>query len=223
MATRTQRERRQREPDDEDGRQRKRFRLTVLWIGFALVAILGLAYPLGFWWHNANSTRAVAVFAIGVVSFLGMLSLGHQGSRFRRFESSEVRVAVTTSFVMVYFAILGIFLFSTNRVSDFGQTMVENLSGLFGVVVGFYFASAAVVEYGKSRSGSTTDKPESKPDEKAPAPPPEPVTAKTVVEDELKELRKLVASLLAEKEPPARGNGGTSATPAPAEEPGPVA
>jgi hypothetical protein len=30
---------------------------------------------------------------------------------------------------------------------------VTNLTSLFGVVVGFYFASSAVVEYGRTRAG----------------------------------------------------------------------
>jgi uncharacterized membrane protein YjgN (DUF898 family) len=132
----------------------RKFRLTTIWIGVSLVAILGIAYPLGYLWHNANAARAVAIFAIGVVSFLGMLTLAHQGSGRRSFDSAEVRVAVTTSFVMVYFAVLAIFLFSTNTVSEFGRNMVDNLTSLFGVVVGFYFASSAVVEYGKARASS---------------------------------------------------------------------
>lgn len=132
----------------------RKFRLTTIWIGVSLVAILSIAYPLGYFWHNANAARAVAIFAIGVVSFLGMLTLAHEGSGRRSFDSAEVRVAVTTAFVMVYFAVLAIFLFSTNTVSEFGRNMVDNLTSLFGVVVGFYFASSAVVEYGKTQASS---------------------------------------------------------------------
>ncbi|MDP9331593.1 MAG: hypothetical protein M3P11_13290 [Actinomycetota bacterium] len=57
--------------------------------------------------------------------------------------------------IMVYFAILGIFLFSINEVGTFGQGLVNNLTSLFGVVVGFYFASSAVVEYGRTSAGET--------------------------------------------------------------------
>lgn len=71
------------------------------------------------------------------------------------YDSGEVRIAVTCAFMMVYFAILGIFLFSINEVGTFGQGLVNNLTSLFGVVVGFYFASSAVVEYGRTRAGQT--------------------------------------------------------------------
>ncbi len=134
----------------------RRFRLTSAWIALALVAILSVAQVVGGLVHNLNQTRMGAIFAIGVVSFLGILSLHRQGERFRPFESSEVRTALTTSFAMVFFAAVAIFLFSTNSVGDFGRTLMSNLTSLFGVVIGFYFASSAVVEYGKIRNRTAT-------------------------------------------------------------------
>src|SRR5207249_10841430 len=111
-----------------------RFRLNAIWIAVVLILILSLAQFIGILIHNLNQTRMGAIFAIGVVSFLGTLSLGHQGLRFRQFESAEVRTALTTSFAMVFFAAVGIFLFSTNTVGDFGRTLMSNLTSLFGVV-----------------------------------------------------------------------------------------
>ena len=131
-------------------------RWTRAWIspislGIALVLTLAAAYVVGSLIHNLNATRAVGVFAVGVIAFLGTLSMAHRNST-GPYDSGEVRIAVTCAFMMVYFAILGIFLFSVNEVGTFGQGLVTNLTSLFGVVVGFYFASSAVVEYGRTRA-----------------------------------------------------------------------
>lgn len=128
------------------GRRRSLLALTVI-----LIAIFSLAYLVGYLLHNANAARAGGTFAIGVVSFLGMLAIGHR-DRAPGFDSAEVRVAITTAFVMMYFAILATFVFSSNVVGVFGQSLVTDLTSLFGVVVGFYFASSAVVEYGRVRA-----------------------------------------------------------------------
>jgi hypothetical protein len=125
-------------------------------IGIVLVVILALAYVIGANIHNLNATRAVGIFAVGVVSFFGTLSLAHRSSPNSPYDSGEVRLAVTAAFMMVYFAALGIFLFSINTVGSFGQSLMNNMTSLFGVVVGFYFASSAVVEYGRSREREKT-------------------------------------------------------------------
>jgi hypothetical protein len=127
------------------------FHWAALWLAVVLVAILSIAQIVGWYIENLNQTRMGAIFAIGVVSFLGMLSISHQGVRTPGFQPGEIRTALATSFTMVFFAAVAIFLFSTNTVGDFGRTLMDNLTSLFGVVIGFYFASSAVVEYAKVR------------------------------------------------------------------------
>jgi hypothetical protein len=189
-------------PRERQTRQWSRYlRVSPVSLGVVLVATLGLAYYIGSQIPNLNATRAVAVFAIGVVSFLGMLSLAHRGARRGRYDSSEVRIAVTTAFTMVYFAALGIFLFSTNTVSTFGQSLMSSLTSLFGVVVGFYFASSAVVEYGRTRGPTSSAQPAA-PDEAADAGAGDPAA----LEVEVRALREIVTRLVAQNE------GGTSGT-----------
>jgi hypothetical protein len=155
-------------------------------IGVVLVVIVALAYVIGAKIHNLNATRAVGVFAVGVVSFFGTLSLAHRSSPNSPHDSSEVRLAVTAAFMMVYFAALGIFLFSINTVGSFGQNLMNNMTSLFGVVVGFYFASSAVVEYSRSRERERTGA--------APAP------SSSDLEAEVRSLRQLVSELTAERD-----------------------
>ena len=141
---------------NEPIKRRRRFRWNIAWIGIALIVILSTSQFVGAQIHNLNQTRMGAIFAIGVVSFLGMLSLGAEG---REIRSNEIRTALATAFAMVFFAAVGIFLFSTNTVNDFGQALMSNMTSLFGVVIGFYFASSAVVEYGKIRQAAEKEFP----------------------------------------------------------------
>ena len=136
------------------GAEHRRFRWTALWIGVVLIAILSVAVLVGSLFHDRNTARAVAIFAIGVVSFLGMLGIGQRGRASAGFEPGVIRAALATSFTMVFFAAVAIFLFSTNSVGDFGRMLMNNLTSLFGVVIGFYFASSAAVEYVKVKEGA---------------------------------------------------------------------
>jgi hypothetical protein len=183
--------------------------LSPITIGIILIVMLTAAYYIGSRIPNLNATRAIAVFAIGVVSFLGMLSLSHRDTAGSAYDSGQVRVAVTTAFMMVYFAALGIFLFSTNDVGDFGRSLMDNLTSLFGVIMGFYFAASAVEAYSKAKE--TTARAEATaaaaPAARADAPLPSDTAA---LEQELRDLREMVAGLLAERE-----RGGEPAPPQP--------
>jgi hypothetical protein len=166
-------------------------------IGVVLVAIVALAYVIGANINNLNAARAVGIFAVGVVSFFGTLNLAHRSTPNSPYDSGEVRLAVTAAFMMVYFAALGIFLFSINTVGEFGQSLMNNMTSLFGVVVGFYFASSAVVEYSKSRERERTA------GAAAPSSPD--------LEAEVRSLRQLVSELTAERDRE-RGGGDRPAT-----------
>jgi hypothetical protein len=174
--------------------------LSPITIGIVLIVMLLAAYIVGSLIPNLNAARAIAVFAIGVVSFLGMLSLAHRDTAGSAYDSGQVRVAVTTAFMMVYFAALGIFLFSKNDVSEFGRSLVDNLTSLFGVVVGFYFASSAVEAYSRAKEASARATAGT-----APAPPPTdettPAPDASALEQEIKDLREMVAGLVAERKP----------------------
>jgi hypothetical protein len=196
-----------REGDRPGARRGPRFRLNAIWIAVALIVILSAAQWIGIVIQNLNQTRMGAIFAIGVVSFLGTLSLGHQGRRYHPFEPSEVRTALTTAFAMVFFAAVGIFLFSTNDVKDFGRTLMSNLTSLFGVVIGFYFASSAVVEYGKIQAGKNA--PQQPPAEAPPVPTAAASTA--ALEARIAELEATVARLTAGAPPP-DGHGAPAPT-----------
>ncbi len=192
----------------EGGRRKRGLRLNTIWIGVTLIVILGIAYPIGYTVHNANAARAIALFAIGVVSFLGMLSLGHQGGAYRPFDSHEIRSAVTVAFVIVYFGVLSIFLFSINRPTSFANTVFGTFTPLMGVILGFYFASGAVEEFMRRRTSRTDPDGMGEAPERSVPPPAAPRSdPPSALETEVQELRALVASLMERAESEQAGNG----------------
>jgi len=127
-------------------------RKTAIWLGIALVACVPIGLAIGFLTKNA-AARMTAVFAIAIIAFLGILLLAHEVASYRPFETGEMRMAIAASFVIVYFAVLAIFLFSINTPTKFAQDYIQNLTTLLGVIIAFYFASSAAVQYAKIRSG----------------------------------------------------------------------
>src|SRR5918999_963469 len=52
--------------------------LSPITLGIVLILMLLVAYLIGSWINDRRAARSIAVFAIGVVSFLGMLGLSHR-------------------------------------------------------------------------------------------------------------------------------------------------
>jgi hypothetical protein len=185
--------------------------LSPITLGVVMILMLLVAYLIGSWIHDRKAARSIAIFAIGVVSFLGMLGLSHRDTAGSAYNSGQVRVAITTAFMMVYFATLGIYLFADNEVTEFGRSLTNTLTSLFGVVVGFYFAASAVEAYSKAKEATarTTAEATAAAAPAAPADAPQPSDT-AALEQELRDLRAMVAELLAERE-----RGGEPARPQP--------
>ncbi len=175
---------------------------TAAWLGIAMVVALPVGVTIGFLSHN-SAPRMVAVFAIAVIAFLGILLLAHRVASYRPFDSGEMRMAIAGSFTIVYFVVLAIFLFSISIPTSFAQDYVRNLTTLMGVIVAFYFASSAAVQYAKIRAGASTDVPDAVSngslDEAAATPPAsEPASADppagSPIDDLLDELKHLRVS-----------------------------
>src|SRR5438552_3943271 len=64
-------------PDTRDEHRETPFHWTAVRIGIMLVGILALSILVGALIKNLNQTRMVGIFAVGVMSFLGMLTIGH--------------------------------------------------------------------------------------------------------------------------------------------------
>jgi len=63
----------------------------------------------------------------------------------------DVRLAITASFLMVFFVLLSYFSFLPEGPNDFARDVAGQLFALTGLVVGFYFATTGALEYVRIR------------------------------------------------------------------------
>ena len=122
---------------------------------------------------------------IAIATFLGFAYYGL--AVMDRSSSDALRDAIASAFVAVYLTIVGWSAFfgvltdtdiKDARLSPLTQTVISNFTTLTGVVVAFYFSTAAVVRVAETRAGGearTTDEatpkttPEEQPDAGSPS------------------------------------------------------
>jgi len=141
---------------------------------------------------QTNLGATVALFAVGVVSFLGTLTVANRAAGTPAFDSSQVRLAITAAFTIEFFSILALSVSSSGEAPPVLQSLISNLTSLFAVIVGFYFAATAAVEYGRVRQGreQSASHPADVTVVEAPA-----ATASSSLEEEVRALRAAVATL----------------------------
>ena len=99
-------------------------------------------------WPDPSYLYTFAVFAIGLVSFVGFLNISRElrGSR-DTFQDGDVRFALTCSFVTVFFALLSFFSFArVDQPTEIGRSFFSNFLTITVLIVGFYFATSGAIE-----------------------------------------------------------------------------
>lgn len=117
--------------------------------------------------------KALSLMSIGMVSFFGILQYARiHAPQDSNLDSGEVRKAIAGSIILVYFYVLAISLFKDTNISflesiprvfsgsngsstateaiNFGESLIESLTQLVQVVVGFYFGGRSAEEIVKS-------------------------------------------------------------------------
>lgn len=123
----------------------KKLKTSILWffligvinVGFMLLAASYIEFPL----------PAVLIMIIGVVTFFGILAISNFYSGDENLLKGEMRKAIASSLLMVYFAVLGMVLFGGD-ILDSGVkfSILKDFQTLMAVVVGFYFGGRSVEE-----------------------------------------------------------------------------
>ncbi len=91
---------------------------------------------------------------IGIITFFGILLISNYMSGTSPLNNGEIRKAITSSFVVTYFAFVPLVTFgSVNIPTDEPiKTIVTNFTWIVGAIVIFYFGSRAVEEYVKVKN-----------------------------------------------------------------------
>src|SRR5438477_12084314 len=103
---------------------RGKLRLAVALVGVLDLTVIFLGtYPRTAKWFQP----AWSLGSLGVITFLGVFMLENFMNTLQQGGRSEVRNAITATFMIVYFALLGLVLYSGDqKVSDTGKTLVGN-------------------------------------------------------------------------------------------------
>jgi len=94
---------------------------------------------------------ALSIGCVGVITFIGVLSLSNYLSRDPGLSKKEMRKAIAASFSLVYLVLLAESVFGKSPAaqSDLMETVVGHFTWIVGIVIIFYFASRSVEEYFK--------------------------------------------------------------------------
>ena len=94
-----------------------------------------------------NASVSGSLFLVAAITFLGLLGL-----------AQNMKQAIAGTFVIVYFAIMFTIVFAGIRDegSELSKQILSNFTTLTGVVVGSYFAAAAVEKVSEDRAVDPT-------------------------------------------------------------------
>jgi hypothetical protein len=122
---------------------------------FRLRAIAVAGDPLATTsWPDPSYFYTFSILAIGLLSFLGFLSLSRELRGVRgAFQDGDVRLAITCSFVTVFLTLLSYYSFASSeqKPTEVGQQFFDSFLSLTVVIIGFYFATTGAVEILKTR------------------------------------------------------------------------
>ncbi len=131
--------------------------LLLIIISISVVAILGITVL-----HSYLGGRALSIMLIltALIAYFGVLIVPGGGKEGELFSESRIRLAITSSFVMVYFVYLSVVIFWKQDALPpvLALKMVETLTDLLTIVLPFYFGVTGAVEIFKDRSKSPPKK-----------------------------------------------------------------
>jgi predicted neutral ceramidase superfamily lipid hydrolase len=122
-----------------------------IWL-IVLTGLVNIVFVLLGVWEVISPASVVII--IGVFSFFSTLALTSYFSEKQNFLEGEMRKAIATSLLMVYFAILALTLVDpnatlavTDMTSDGSRsTLMSDFSTIIMVVIGFYFGGRSAEE-----------------------------------------------------------------------------
>jgi hypothetical protein len=106
--------------------------------------------------HTSAVILIILMFSLASVTFFGIMSFSQKSSGVWLQNKGGTRVAIMTSFMLVYFFLLGInvFLFPPDEMAEITRTLIENFTYILGIVIAFYFGSSAYVQAHVKNSNS---------------------------------------------------------------------
>lgn len=92
---------------------------------------------------------ALSIGCVGIITFVGMLTVSNYLSRDPALSKNEMRKAIASAFTLVYLVLLALVFFGglSSAESELARTIVGHFTWIVGIVIVFYFGSRPVEEY----------------------------------------------------------------------------
>ena len=96
---------------------------------------------------------ALSVGCVGVITFVGVLTLSNYLSCDPELHKREMRKAIAASFTLVYLSLLPLILSgkTLSAETELAKTIVGHFTWIIGIIIIFYFGSRSVEEYLKRK------------------------------------------------------------------------
>jgi cation transport ATPase len=96
---------------------------------------------------------ALSLGCVGIITFVGVLTLSNYLSRDPALAKKEIRKAIAASFTLMYLALLALVVFGKvpSANTELAKTVVGHFTWIVGIIIVFYFGSRSVEEYVKRK------------------------------------------------------------------------
>ena len=95
---------------------------------------------------------ALSIGSVGIITFIGVLTLSNYLSRDPGLAKREMRKALAASFTLIYLVLLALVIFEPFPAeTELAKTVVGHFTWIVGIIIIFYFGSRSVEEYLKRK------------------------------------------------------------------------
>jgi hypothetical protein len=142
---------------EKESKVTKKLKTSIFW--FFLIGVIDVVFMILAASYIEFPPPSVLIMIIGVVTFFGMLAISNYYSEDEQLLKGEMRKAIASSLLMVYFAVVGLVLFGGERIeTDVKFSTLQDFHTLMAVVIGFYFGGRSAEEVIKAwKSGSEVE------------------------------------------------------------------
>jgi hypothetical protein len=102
----------------------------------------------GFWTGGHLSFLSLAVVAVAIITFFGVLMLERKSATGNALNEGALRRAITVSVLTVYLVTVGVVSFFRGgaKIPEVTSTFLTSFTATVGVVIAFFFGSSAYLE-----------------------------------------------------------------------------
>jgi len=128
---------------DVDARRKRAIKIAVI---TALADGVALGIGVGMVTPEVKTMMILSIAAVGIITFLGVLTLANELSADPDLSKGEVRKAIAASFIAVYFVTVPFLILNPDVSGSLAQTVITDFTAIIITIIGFYFGFRGMKE-----------------------------------------------------------------------------